>query len=173
MPVFFRITQRKIFRVLYFVKLQEKEKSGGRFGALANFFHNLGPNKNRAKSGESPSSDSGSHRSAGTSRTVSQATLPPISQDSKGRLTVNNRSEPHSSGLSSPNGSPAKHETRPSLGKRGPNNASPARPSSRLNSANQNRLSNAQTATNRSVQSQNKSNTISYPLQTKALEQLQ
>ncbi len=80
--------------VSFIIFVQDKEKSGGRLQSLANFFHNLGPNR-RAKSGDGTSiaGESRVHTHSPTSSTVSGSrpvsnTLPPIATESKGRLTV-------------------------------------------------------------------------------------
>ncbi|XP_013421867.1 probable E3 ubiquitin-protein ligase HECTD2 [Lingula anatina] len=57
-------------------KEKEKEKSGGAFQSIANFFHNLGSSKKKSNNDLSDEQSSTS------------TSLPPISHDSKGRLTV-------------------------------------------------------------------------------------
>ena len=91
-----------------FNSLQKDDRSGGRLQAISNFFHNLGPNK-RGKNGESSSCSPDSqhpnngHSSRYTSPNTSvngkknrraevrsPSNLPPINQESKGRLTAGN-----------------------------------------------------------------------------------
>lgn len=84
--------------------LQRDDRSGGRLQAISNFFHNLGPNK-RGKnvnspigrsSADTPPTSSSSTRSAASSQPMSPTSsatarasnLPPIAQDSTGRLTA-------------------------------------------------------------------------------------
>ncbi len=78
-------------------EFQKDDKSGRRLQAISNFFHNLGSNKRGGKNGEpsstrsSPESpqESSSHSSTPNSSAHGRPTnLPPITQDSKGRLTT-------------------------------------------------------------------------------------